>query len=85
MTAYWGVEVKLHSLFYLGGIGSEWSASRPGRSTPRERVPGTHWIGGWVGPRIFLETVSNRKIPSPRRESNPDHPIVQPVASRYTE
>jgi hypothetical protein len=28
--------------------------------------------------------VSKRKILSPRRESNPDHPIVQPVASRYT-
>jgi hypothetical protein len=25
--------------------GGEWSASRPGRFTPRERVPGTHWIG----------------------------------------
>jgi hypothetical protein len=21
----------------------------PCRFTPRERVPGTHWIGGWVG------------------------------------
>jgi hypothetical protein len=25
------------------------SASRPGRFTPEERVPGNHWIGGWVG------------------------------------
>jgi hypothetical protein len=25
--------------------GGEWSASRPGRFTPRERAPGTHWIG----------------------------------------
>jgi len=30
--------------------GGEWSASRPGRFTPRERAPGTRWIGGWVGP-----------------------------------
>jgi hypothetical protein len=30
--------------------GGEWSASRSGRFTPRERAPGTHWIGGWVGP-----------------------------------
>jgi len=28
--------------------GGEWSASRPDRFTPRERVPVTHWIGGWV-------------------------------------
>jgi hypothetical protein len=31
--------------------GGEWSASRPGRFTPSERAPRTHWIGGWVGPR----------------------------------
>jgi hypothetical protein len=37
--------------------GYEWSASRPGRFTPRERAPGTHWIGGWVGPRAVLEAV----------------------------
>jgi hypothetical protein len=23
--------------------------------TPRERAPGTNWIGGWVGPRAGLE------------------------------
>jgi hypothetical protein len=22
---------------------------------PRERAPGTHWIGGWVGPRADLD------------------------------
>jgi hypothetical protein len=31
--------------------GSEWWASRPNRFTPGERAPGTHCIGGWVGPR----------------------------------
>jgi hypothetical protein len=52
---------------------------------PRERAPCTHWIGGWVGPRAGLGTASKRKIPSLRRDSNPDHPIVQPVVRRYTE
>jgi hypothetical protein len=33
----------------------EWSASRPCRFTPKERAPGTHWIGGWVGPRAVLD------------------------------
>jgi len=28
--------------------GGEWSTSRSGRFTTRERVPGTHWIGGCV-------------------------------------
>jgi hypothetical protein len=47
--------------------------------------PGTHWIGGWVGPRAVLDAVVKRKIPSPSRESNPTIPIVQPVAQRYSD
>jgi hypothetical protein len=58
----------------------DWSATRPGRFTPREGAPGTHWIGSWVGPRAILDAVVKRKIPSPRRESNLRTPIVQPVA-----
>jgi hypothetical protein len=37
-----------------------------------------------VGPRAILDAVVKRKIPSPRRESNPRTTIVQPVAQRYT-
>jgi hypothetical protein len=73
-----------HSLT-LALEGGEGSASRPSRFIPRERPPGTHWVGDWVGPRAVLETVVKRKIPSPRRESNPRPPIVQPVAQRYTD
>jgi hypothetical protein len=36
--------------------GCEWSASGPG-----EIAPGTHWIGGWVGPRVGLDAVEKRK------------------------
>jgi hypothetical protein len=32
-----------------------------------------------------LDAVAKRKIPSPRRESNPRTPIVQPVAQRCTD
>jgi hypothetical protein len=32
-----------------------------------------------MGPRTGLDTVVKRKIPNPRRESNPRTPIVQPV------
>jgi hypothetical protein len=35
---------------------------RPGRFTPWERAPGTHCIGGWVGPRAGLDAVENRKF-----------------------
>jgi hypothetical protein len=31
---------------------------------PRKRAPGTHWIGGWVGPRAVLDAVVKRKIPT---------------------
>jgi hypothetical protein len=83
MKAYWGsVGIAPRIL----DLGTRWrSASRPGRFTPKERTPGTHWIGGWVGPRAFLDTVVKRKIPSPRRESNPRTSILQPVAQSYTD
>jgi hypothetical protein len=42
--------------------GGEWSASRPCRFTPGEGAHGTHWIGGWVGPRTGLDAVEKRKI-----------------------
>jgi hypothetical protein len=61
----------------------EWSASRLGRFTSTEKVPGTHWIGGWVGARTGLDAAVKKKIPSPRRESNPRTLIIQPVAQRY--
>jgi hypothetical protein len=47
---------------------------------PRRKNPGTYWIGGWVGPRASLDAVAKRKIPSPRRESNPNRPARSLVA-----
>jgi len=38
---------------------------------PRERVPGTHWVGGWVSSIAGLDAVVKRKIPSPCLDSNP--------------
>jgi hypothetical protein len=73
----------MHSLASV--LDDEWSASRPGRFTRRERTAATHWIGGWVGPRAFLDAVVKGKIPSPHRESNSATPIVQSVAQRYTD
>jgi len=29
---------------------------------PTERAPGSHWIGGWVGPTALLDAVVKRKI-----------------------
>jgi hypothetical protein len=86
MKAYWGSGGVTPRIFFTSALdGGEWSASHHGRFILRERAPGTHWIGGWDGPRAVLDAVVKRKIPSPRRESNPRIPIVQPIAQRYTD
>jgi hypothetical protein len=51
--------------FTLALASVEWSASRPGRFTPGERAPGTHWIGDWVDPRIGLDDMEKRKFLTP--------------------
>jgi hypothetical protein len=64
--------------------GGEWSASRPNLFASRERAPGTHWIGGWVGPRADLDAVK-RKIPSLCRDSNPrsSSPLTSAMTLSY--
>jgi hypothetical protein len=56
----------------------------PAALYPRERTPGTHWTGCWVGPRAGLDTDDRGKILCPCRGSNPDRPVVQPVVRHYT-
>jgi len=77
MKAYRGVEVLLHTFLALGLDGDEWSASLSDRFAPRERAHGTHFIGGWVGPRAILDMVAKWKIPSPLQNSN--HPVCSPA------
>jgi hypothetical protein len=59
--------------------GDEWSASRTGRFTLRERAPSIHWIGGWIGPRAGLNAVVKRRILSPSRGSKPHHLARSPT------
>jgi hypothetical protein len=61
MKAY-GVHEEIHIFLTSAPIGDEWSASRPGRFTPGERAPGTHWIGGWVHPRACLDDMKKWKF-----------------------
>jgi len=35
----------------------------PAALPPKERAPGTHWIGGWVGPRAGLDAVAKSRNP----------------------
>ena len=51
----------------------------PGLFTLLER-PGTHCIGGWVGPRAGLDGCGKSRPPP-----GFDRRIVQPEASRYTD
>jgi hypothetical protein len=55
MKAYWGVDVYTNIFLPSVLAGGEWSASRPGRSTP-----GTHCIEGCVDPRAGLDDVEKR-------------------------
>jgi hypothetical protein len=54
MKAYGGATSVLN--------GVEWSASLPDPLNPREIITATHWVGGWVGPRVDLEAEGKRKI-----------------------
>jgi hypothetical protein len=79
MEAYWGVEVQLHEFLTPAPDAGEWSASRPGRSAPRDRGPGTHWTGGWVGPIAGLDAMVKRKISAFAGTRTPDHPARSPA------
>jgi hypothetical protein len=41
--------------------GGEWSASGLCRFTFGEEGPGTHWLERWIGPRVGLDAVEERK------------------------
>jgi hypothetical protein len=54
MKAYGGVDIEIHVSLTSALVGSEWSASHPGRFNPVERAVLIHFIGGWLGPRTDL-------------------------------
>jgi hypothetical protein len=52
----------------------------PAALPPEKRTPGTNWIGGCVGPRIYLEAVAKEKFLALAGSRIPIAPFVQPVA-----
>jgi hypothetical protein len=70
MKTYVGVYVYI-CVFLTSALVGDWSASRPGRFTPGERAPSTHWTGGWVGPRTGLNDVKRKLLTLPRLELRP--------------
>jgi hypothetical protein len=83
MKTYGGMDVQIQVFLISALGGGEWSPSRSSRFIYKERVPGTHWIGGWVGPRTGLDTAE--KILHPTGTRTPTPSVVQLVASRYTD
>jgi hypothetical protein len=66
----------------LGTTWGEWWASCPGRALPQERIPSTHWLGGWVGLRAGLYTEARGKsFVSPGYRI----PVVRSVVRHYTD
>jgi hypothetical protein len=51
-----------HFFFTSALVGGAWPTLRPGRFTPGEKAPGTHWIGGWTDLRAGLDDLEERKF-----------------------
>jgi hypothetical protein len=78
--------VLLHAkkvIWWKGDIASTHFQSRT--LSPRERPPGTHCTGGWLGPRAGLDTDAIGKLLSLLLGSNLDRSVVQLVARPYTD
>jgi hypothetical protein len=75
MKTYWGNKriapriLKLRRKVEVNG-----QRHAPSCFIPGERSTGTHWTGGWVGPRGGLDAVVKRELPSPCLESYPGRP-----------
>jgi hypothetical protein len=67
----------LSSTSALDAVGGQYHVPS---ALPTGQRPGTHCLGGWLGPRAGLD--GRRKSPSP---PGFDPRSVQPVASRYTD
>jgi hypothetical protein len=59
--------------YYIGASGQRHA---PAALYPQGKTPGTHWIGGWMGPRPGLDKEVRRKILLSLPGSNIDHPVV---------
>jgi hypothetical protein len=81
MKAYGGMEVEMYIFLTSALAGGEWSAACPCHFIPRERTPGTHWIGGWVGPRAGQDDVEKILDPTGTQTLNPRSSSPQPVAT----
>jgi hypothetical protein len=75
------------------GLGTRWRSLvsfTPRPLSPSEIAAGTHWTGGWVGPRTGLDNVEKRKIepgqssPSLYRLSNSNSYLITTSQCLFT-
>ena len=78
-TAQRGVEVQLYPFMTTALEGVRGQRHAPAALYPLER-PGTYCTGGWVGPRVGLDSCGKSRPPP-----GFDPRTVQLVASRYTD
>jgi hypothetical protein len=64
MKTYGGVDVYLHALLTSALYEADFLVSRLGRIILEKIATGTHWMGGWVGPKSSLDAVGKLKISS---------------------
>jgi hypothetical protein len=62
MKVYGRVDVQIHIFLTSAVPGGESSASRPSRFNLGEKTHGTHWIGGWAGPRAGLDNMEKTEF-----------------------
>jgi hypothetical protein len=65
--------------------GGEWSESRPGRALPPGKGPPVSIVqeAGWAPEPVWTQRLEEKSFRL-CRGSNPDSPVVQPVARHYT-
>jgi hypothetical protein len=84
-------EALLHEDIWVSGsvgplsldLGTSWrlvASFTPRPFYPEEITLGSHWIGGWVGPRTCLDDLEKILDRTGTRT-----PAIRPVASRYTD
>jgi hypothetical protein len=75
------IDPRLHD---LGIVGGEWSASHPGRFTPRGKRPRYQLDNRLSGPQSRTGRYEKVKILDPTGTRTPTPSVVHPVARRYT-
>jgi hypothetical protein len=85
MKAYEEVDVYIHIFLTSAVAGGEWSASRPGRFTPRGKSPQYPLDRRLGGPQGRSGLRGEEKILDSPGTRTPTSSVVQPVANRYND